>query len=80
MNDMYSDRDMPSFEDRKKDLLKYAEKMNIVSDSLHSTVNKIVSETPEYSYTGYYASGYDQERSKLRKEFSLHDLQVNTTR
>jgi len=71
MNDMYSEREMPTFMERKKDLLEYAKKNGINSDFLDSAVIKIVSETLDYSYTWYYAFGRDQERSKLRKEFGM---------
>jgi len=74
MNDMYSERDMPSATDRKKSLLEYAKTINIKSDSLESVVEQIVLETPVYSYTGYYASNYGGERYKLRAIFSLNEI------
>jgi hypothetical protein len=74
MMDMYSERDMPSFSERKKDLLEYAKTVNIKSDFLDSIVDEIVLETPNYSYTGYYASHYGGERYKLRAIFSLNEI------
>ena len=78
MNDMYSARDMPTASERKKSLLEYAKTMNIKSDFLDSIVDKIVLETPEYSYTGYYASNYGGERYKLRVIFSLNEIKNKT--
>jgi len=74
--DMYSERDMPTFTERKKSLLDYAKTLNIESDFLDSVVHQIVLETPKYSHTGYYFSGRDTERSKLRKEFNVNIKEI----
>jgi len=69
MMDYYSQFDMPSTEERKKDLLNYANKLtNIIEctpEELDRIASRIVSETEKYSYTGYSVFGRKQEQTKI---------------
>ena len=55
MMEYYSQFNMPSIEERKKDLLDYANKLtNIIEytpEELDKIATKIVNETEKYSYT-----------------------------
>ena len=65
----YSQFNMPSIEERKKDLLDYANKLtNIIEytpEELDKIATKIVNETEKYSYTGYSVFGKKQEQTKI---------------
>ena len=69
MMDMYSDNDMPSLEQRKKDLFDYSKKIGIVSPNIDQEIERIILETPDYSMSGYCSYGRFEEQSKLRKVF-----------
>ena len=67
--DHYSQFEMLSVDERKKDLLKYAHTLEKVvkfkPDELDAIVTKIVDETGDYSFTGYAVFGRIQEQKKL---------------
>lgn len=84
--DYYSQFDMPCFEERKKDLLDYANKLtNIIectSEELDKIATKIVNDTEKYSYTGYNVFGRKQEQTKmfniLSQNQSQNTFSINT--
>ena len=64
----YSQFDMPSVEERKKSLLNYANSLtnkNYTELELYAIITQIVSETANYSYTGYGVYGRKEEETKL---------------
>jgi len=67
--DYYSNFPAPSIEERKKRLLLYAkdELKCTIDESLIKTVEGIVSQTKDYSYTGYAVFGIQEENSSLVK-------------
>ena len=71
--DYYSDFAMPSLEERKKSLIKYAKTITNCLDEkeLDSIVTDIVSKTIDYSYTGYCVYGRFEEEEKLKKILDL---------
>ena len=63
MMDYYSSFDMPSINIRKVYLQEYANKKNYkVTDEI---ILKIISETKEYSLSGYSVFGKKEEQDKL---------------
>ena len=69
MMDYYSSFPAPSIEERKKRLLLYAKDVLkcTLDESLIKTVEGIVSQTKDYSYTGYTVFGIQEENSSLLK-------------
>jgi|688.fasta_scaffold433074_2 hypothetical protein len=69
MMDYYSQFDMPSLEERKKELLIFSKtlKHNLDLVDLDELLTTIVSKTPRYSYTGYGVFGVQEERKLLIK-------------
>ena len=69
MLDYYSQFDMPVFEIRKNNLIDYAKtlKHNLSDTEIETIVNTIVSNTKEYSMTGYSVFGQKEERDQLVK-------------
>ena len=68
--DMYADRGMLSASERASYLLNYAKKIGIVSPNIDQEIARIVGETGNYSYTGYFYHGKPVEEAKLRAVFS----------
>ena len=69
--DHYSQYDMPSFDERKKSLKKYAKSLNMHCKELDEIITKIVSETKEYSLMGYSVFGKKEEQDKLNSILNL---------
>ena len=69
MMDYYSQFDMPSLEERKKELLIFSKTLKHDLDlvDLDELLTTIVSKTPVYSYTGYNVFGVQEERNLLIK-------------
>ena len=65
MLDYYGSIPMPSAVQRKKSLIEYAIKHN--KPYTEELINRIISETQEYSASGYGVFGIKEEISKLLK-------------
>ena len=82
MMDYYSNFNMPSLQERKIDLLTYANSLkNIIeytSVEIDIIVNKIVNETNDMSLTGYAVFGKTQERQKLENIINKTNSTNNT--
>ena len=73
MMDFYSEQPMPSLMERKNSLINYAKttlKLNIDCD-LENKIIGIVSETLEYSLSGYAVFGKSDEQQRLKKILNL---------
>ena len=76
---MMSEESMPSVEERKRMLMEYAKKCNILdSVKLETIISKIVSETLDYSLAGYCMFGKKEEFEKLEKVIQKLDFTINT--
>ena len=65
MLDYYSQISMPSAKTRKNNLIDYAKNNNI--NYTEELIDRIISETPEYSVSGYAMFGLQDEINKLKK-------------
>ena len=61
----YSQYDMPCVDERIKSLKEYADKKNYKSPDLDLMITKIISETPEFSLSGYSVFGKVGEQNML---------------
>ncbi len=70
--DHLSFSNMPSAEERKTGLLNYANTLihNTNATELNKIIDKIVSETDDYSLTGYMVFGKQIEYDKLRSQIN----------
>ena len=69
MMDYYSQFNMPTIEERQKNLLEYANTLDIVKvyDKilLNKIITEIVNKTPNLSFTGYSVFGQQSEKKQL---------------
>ena len=78
MMDYYSQFDMPDRNERKKLLKEFAYQLMeqhlivISKKELDQIINAVVSETSNYSMTGYYVFGITGERERLLAKLGLH--------
>ena len=62
---------MPSASERKKNLFKYVKEIGIVSPNIDQEIERIVSETKNYSISEYNLIGEKEEQGKIREVFGI---------